>query len=116
MKRILTVAALMMAQSAMAGWYTGFELNSFAESYEKFTNGTSDTGVDRFSAGIFHGYAMGVTSALEAQGLICLPSQMKAGQIAAIVAKYLKNNPETWNQAGETIIFTSISRTFPCKK
>ena len=116
MKHLLAIVALMVAHSAMAGWFTGFELKGLAESYEKISNGTSDINTDRYAAGVFHGYAIGVTSAQEVQGLICLPAQMKAGQISAIVAKFLKNNPETWNQPGETIVFTSISRTFPCKK
>ncbi len=116
MKRLLAIAALMLAQSAMADWYTGFELKGLAESYEKNFDGVPDINTDRVGAGVFLGYTIGVTSALETQGLICLPAQMKAGQIASIVAKFLKNNPETWDRSGASIIFISISRIFPCKK
>ena len=105
MKRLLAITAVMLGQSAMAGWYTGYELNGFAESHEKISNGTSDINTDRHGAGIFFGFVLGVTSTLEGQGFLCLPSSMRAGQITAIVAKFLKKQSGNMESIGRLDCF-----------
>ncbi|WP_176753970.1 Rap1a/Tai family immunity protein [Nitrosomonas mobilis] len=53
---------------------------------------------------------------LKIGGLFCTTSGVTRGQFIAIVAKYLKNNPEKWNMSADSIVFYAMKEAFPCKK
>ena len=114
MKHLLAIVALMVAHSAMAGWYTGAQLNALAESYTKTMESKEGMPILSYTEmGLFSGYVTGYT---DGNSLLCIPAGVTRGQLLAIVAKYLKNNPEIWNLPSEVLIFNSLIHTFPCKK
>jgi hypothetical protein len=62
------------------------------------------------------GYYMGIISGVKASlnGMkICIPKDVNNNQLAAIIRKYIKNNPEKWND-GIWMVFDSLTQTFPC--
>lgn len=114
MKKILAVATLLLVQSAMAGWYTGAQLNALAESYTQVMESAEAISFKtQWESGMFSGY---VTGYADGNSLLCIPGGVTRGQLLAIVSKYLKNNPEVWNLPSEVLIFNSLVHTFPCKK
>jgi len=48
--------------------------------------------------------------------LFCIPNEVDNNQLGAIARKYIKNNPEKWNEGAWSLIFTPLKKAFPCKK
>jgi hypothetical protein len=47
--------------------------------------------------------------------MICLPHGVTAGQLFAIVEKYLKTRPEDWNFEAASTAHIAWQKAFPCK-
>lgn len=63
----------------------------------------------------YYGYVLGVYDFLEAENILCSPRNVKFGQAAAIVGKYLQANPEHWNLPGATLVGKALITQWPCK-
>ncbi len=48
--------------------------------------------------------------------LYCTTDNVKMGQLYAIVRKYIKNNPEKWNEGKYLLVLKPLREAFPCKK
>ncbi|TWC50142.1 hypothetical protein FBY04_12035 [Pseudomonas sp. SJZ080] len=105
--KFILVAGILSASPAWAA--TGKNLVDWGKDYETNQAGTSFTG------GSFFGYVSAVADSFRGVGL-CPPDNVTYGQLAAITLKYLRNNPEQWNQDASGLVYESLSRTFPCKK
>ena len=66
------------------------------------------------------GYVMGVSDALKLSALklnlFCSPSSVTAHQELAVVVKYLRDHPETWNYSAASDIGVALAMAFPCKE
>lgn len=62
-----------------------------------------------------NGYVLGVVDT-GISILICPREGIKAGQLTAMVAKYLEDNPDKWSQSGDQIVINALKPTFPCQK
>lgn len=108
--KTLTIALSMFATSASswAAFFDGNELHGWLLENEK-PNGSA------FKSGLFRGYVAGVVD-LGDELLFCTGPGVTAGQYAAVVAKYLKNNPEKWNKSADSLVVEALREAFPCKK
>lgn len=107
MKKVLFFLALTLTNNAaVAGFTDGNELYQWMLEKEK-QNGS-------FKSGLFNGYVAGVVD-LGDEFLFCLTAGVTRGQYSAVVSKYLKNNPEKWNKAAETIVVNALKEAFPCE-
>lgn len=99
-----TVLALPMAASAA----TGNDLVKWMPGYE---SRASD-----WNGGMLLGYVSGVAEL--AQGILyCAPDGVTLGQNTAIVIKYLKANPEQWNDQAPALIVRALQKVYPpCPK
>ena len=104
MKKII-LGLLFLSFSAQAAFIDGNKLLEYAREEERSGN----------SSGMLLGYIAGVHDAFDSS-VICTPSNATLGQLKAIVVKFLKENPEVWAKTGDNVIFTALSRAFPCKK
>src|SRR3990167_4654632 len=66
-----------------------------------------DQGQAGFESGLFNGYVAGVVDVGD-NILFCTTFGVKRGQLSAIAAKYLKNNPEQWNKPASILIIDSM--------
>ena len=105
--QLVLVAGALSAESALAA--TGKELMDWGNSYDQTTM------IKPFEGGAYLGYVSAVADSFRGAG-ICPADNVTYGQLAAITLKYLRNNPEEWNQDGSVLVYTSLSRVFPCKK
>ena len=61
-----------------------------------------------------NGYILGVADTATTGRLICPPYGTSAGQLVAIVAKYVTDNPDKWGKSGDWIVINALAPVFPC--
>lgn len=105
---LITLALILATNTAIAGFTDGNELYQWLLEDEN-PNGS------RFKKGLFKGYVNGVVD-LGDGVLFCTTTGVTRGQFTAVVAKYLKNNPEQWNKSADSIVVYAIEEAFPCKR
>jgi len=67
----------------------------------------------RHSTGLFRGYVSGVVDTGNSI-LFCTGRGVTRGQYTDIVAKFLSNNPELWNNSASSIVIKALETAFPC--
>lgn len=107
-KVIIAILFTVNVNVVFAGFIDGNELHQWLKEYEN-PNGSA------FKSGLFNGYVGGVVDTGDGI-LFCTTSGVTRGQHSAVVAKYLKNNPEKWNQPAESLVTEAMKEAFPCKK
>jgi len=99
---VITASLLLLSVPARAT--SGNELMSWLPDYEKSSGS--------WGGGMFMGYVTGVAEVGEAI-FYCSPKNATHGQTAAIVAKYLRNNPEKWNLPAGSLIISALQSAYP---
>lgn len=100
------MAAACLAASSSAYALSGNDLMKWLPDYEQ-NNG--------FSGGLYLGYVSGIAD-LGNKILFCSKQNVTRGQLAAIVGKYLRNHPESWQEEASTLVAAAIEEAFPCPK
>ena len=113
-KTMILAAALLFAQMAFAGFYTGNDLKKWADASSRISQGTS-FGSDGHFASTLKGFIVGVADAQEGD-LICVPTGTTVGQITAMVVKFVNDHPEAWNKDAGILVMYALVPDFPCKK
>ena len=108
------VASFASINASAAFFKTGYELSREALAFDRVSEGSGST-LDYQPSALFQGYVQGVIDTLDGV-IICPARNAKSGQVAAIVSKYLKANPEKWGDGGETIVVNALRPVFPCNK
>lgn len=112
--KILTIIIVMLPSSNVsAGWLAGNDLVQFSKEWKKGFDGIKTP--DTFEAAKFQMYVSGVVEALDGV-LICLPDNATGGQMLSVVYKYIDSHPDKWNNSARSLVYTPLSKTFPCKK
>lgn len=107
-KVIIAICLAVNVNVVVAGFVGGNELHQWLQENEN-PNGSA------FKSGLFSGYVAGVVDT--GYGILfCTPPGVTRGQNSAVVAKYLKNNPEKWNQSADSLVIEAMKEAFPCKK
>jgi len=87
--------------------YDGNSLVAKMKVYEK----TVGRGAPEICSGFeFHGYVLGVFDAT--CYMYNAPDKIPSLQICAIVAKYLKDHPERWNQTASYLVMSAFGEAF----
>jgi len=84
-----------------------------SKAWEQYDNGRKD--INDIAFGYYLGTINGIRTSVDGV-LFCLPKNTTNNQLGAIVRKYIKNNPEKWNDGAWSLIFTPLRKAFPCKK
>lgn len=113
--RILFLATIssMPSISYSADW-DGNRLSELISSDDKLEHGPGDV-VDYQRRGILLGYVRGVSEE-KMYRRFCPPEGTTVDQVLAVVKKYIRDNPTTWNQPANVRVTKSLSIAFPCKK
>ena len=102
----------MTASQAYCQFWDGTDLVEGLIEYEKGQEGKD------FNPGKsikYMSYVVGAVDGLEVQGELCIETGVKDSQVLAIVAKYLKANPEKWAQSGYSLVKEALKPVWACK-
>lgn len=118
-KRLLLVQTILiifiltpLVHAGGAYFYDGNKLVQHMKEWEKGEEHDKDGSF--FQSGTYLGYVIGV---FDASTYLFGPTvNVTAGQICAIVAKYLKANPEKWNEPASDLIIKALKEAFPLNK
>ena len=102
--KFLPILMLLMSIQTNAGFFSGNDL----------AKRMSEDNV--FDSGVYSGYIIGIVDAAVTRKLICPPPDITIMQAKAIVAKFLKENPELWNTNADLLVLVSLGLAFPCGK
>ena len=93
--------------SGQAWSATGNDLINWLPEYEK--------GVANWDTGMYLGFVSGIFNVTNGV-LFCAPKATN-GQSAAIVGKFLKNNPERWGEDASYLVVDALQKAYPkCNK
>ena len=107
---LITMLILLPIQAqAQVFFYGGNHLVELMREYE-------NPNTSSFGAGRYSGFVSGVYDTLSALNIICPTTSVTVGQAIAIVTKYLKSNPEKWNESAIDLVSVALMNAFPCKK
>jgi hypothetical protein len=111
---VLVVLLLLVFMRGQAGAdFKGNHLVQLMREYEKSKAGASYVYMPLVFE--YMQYVNGVFDTLRWFGLE-VPDDVTPGQIFAIVAKYLNNHPEKWNEQAVILVVEAITEAFPQKK
>jgi hypothetical protein len=106
---ILLISVLFPLGHAHAQFISGNDLVIYMREYEKDERG--DTSASDIEASRYIGYVIGVYDAH--RFLFDSPSGTSIGQVCAIVAKYLNEHPEKWNQTASDLVLEALKQAYP---
>ena len=119
MRTLMLVAVLVgLPMQAEAGLFvTGNDLVEEMRGYDKYKAG--QPGVARDLASVYReasytSYVIAAADAFIILGRICPPNHVTVGQVAAIVAAYLKANPKRWHEDAIYLVHDALKEAFPC--
>lgn len=113
MKKFILIAMLILLPTQVqAGFLTGNKLVEYMHEDEK----TEIQNPSYYKSGRYTGFIVGTFDTLSGLQMICATTDVTEGQADAIVTKYLKFNPEKWNEAAIDLVFIALRNAFPCKK
>ncbi|MCY1378041.1 hypothetical protein D9M69_656450 [compost metagenome] len=75
-----------------------------------------DSSTNYQSAAELKFYILGAADLLtnNTTNVVCYPQNAKSNQVVATVVKYLRENPETWSESGDAIVWEALKKSFPC--
>ena len=115
MKRLL--AGVCLALLATNSWATGvfYVGNDLVKPMREWEAANEKSAAaDYSSAARFTGYVTGVYDSISSFDLVCGTTQVTTAQVTAIVAKFLKQNPERWNEPAVGLVAEALAKAFPC--
>jgi hypothetical protein len=107
-KTAILLTCLALPLPSWANFTSGNELHEWLSQ-------SQDKNESRYHTGLFRGYVSGVVDTGN-DVLFCTPDGVTRGQYTAVVAKYIKEHPEQWNQPASELVISAMKQAFPCKK
>jgi len=106
---LATMVLFTPLDSSAQYYYNGNDLVKMMREYDK--SETGDSNANYYDCGRYEGYVAGVSDAKRA--FFGSPENVTVGQTCSIVAKYLKEHPEKWNQPADILVIEALQKAFP---
>lgn len=115
-RTLILAIALAVPCVSHAEYFDGYKLKTLIDADDRTDSGNFTIGSDVYDSGVFFGFVVGVHDTFEGINIICTNNQVKAGQILAVVKKYVKDHPEKLDRPAKTLVFLALATAFPCNK
>jgi hypothetical protein len=109
---LFSIIFLFMGSPLYAYFMDGNELVGAIKEYENKGSSSLET---LFKSGIYGGFIVGLHNVLDEGRFICTDRAIR-GQILAVVAKFLNDNPARWNEPAVPLVTEALKKAFLCKK
>lgn len=117
MKKFILIAMLVLLPTQAQAKVAFIDGNNLVKQMRENDNSVvRSPNTDYSEVRAFQGFTAGVFDTLSALDMICPSTSITGGQVSAIVTKYLKDNPEKWNEAAINLVHSALMNAFPCKK
>jgi hypothetical protein len=118
MKKLIIVFSIILVFISLHAYASFIDGNGLVRLMREFENAErpNPTKTTIADAADFMGFVAGVHDVIEASGIVCSSDRATRGQIAAVVVKYLNDNPEKWSMPGHLLVIDALRKAFPCKK
>ncbi len=113
--RFLVIFTLLFAPCVGSSYVDGFKLKGWADADTRTDIGNVQPG-DFQKSGRLAGYVLGVHDVLKGIHMICGTSRVRVGQLVVIVEKYVRENPDKWDNSGSSLVLVALTSSFPCKQ
>jgi len=116
---LLSICCYAFATEIITAEITGTGLLQGCNSLAKALENQELTKEDYSNVLFWSGYLAGFLDTMPAAGttFYCLPEGgLSYGQLAMVVQKYLRNNPEFLDKEPAAIILLALGKAFPCKR
>lgn len=111
MRTIIGVALLVFSVPTWAYFVDGNDLIVDMRDWERHQRGSEIT--DYVNVASYSSYVKGVYDALDLSERIC-PENTTVGQVNAVVAKFLRSNPERWSEPAFFLVEEALTHAFAC--
>ena len=91
---------------------SGIKLVDHMKENDKAVSGMKE--VDWLKTGLYLGFIGGVYDACDGAFFCASPSDPTQGEIVSTVSKYLKENPERWNEPAVVLVVDALKEAYPC--
>jgi hypothetical protein len=112
---VVAVLMAMVSSAATAQFVDGNELKKLSDARDRISQRKA-LEEDYQDSAQYLGYIEGAFDAQRKNLPSCVPEGMKAGQLGAVVTKYLLDHPEHWGFNGSTVVYLSVLKAFSCVK
>jgi len=102
----ISVTSSVHAGSALVG-------NDLVQLMREFDKPDTDETRNPFEIGTYEGYVTGVTDATVS--MYSFDSTVTVRQICTVVARYLKQHPERWNEPASDLVISALKEAYPKK-
>ena len=114
MKRIMIlIAILTLPMVSHAVFFSGNRLIEDMRHFDLANRNDPSTDYKRSTG--YMSYVVGVYDTLHLSNVVCPKSNnVTIGQVTEIVAKFLKNNPERWDEPATDLVRDALVKAMPC--
>jgi hypothetical protein len=110
--RLFIVAVLLVSSQGFGYFHDGIQLAEWMREYEKFDRGDLDA--DHVLVRSYMAFVAGVHDTGD-EIVFCTPKRASVGQVCSVVSKYLKENPQQWNEPANILVLKALTNAFPCQ-
>lgn len=110
------VALCLLFSSKTMAFTEGHYLADASRAFSRWEPDPDRNRQDAVMAMFFMAYVSSAMDMMRAMSMTCIyGGSTTQGQIAAVVAKYIKDNPEMWSKEAIVIVSQALRPVFPCK-
>lgn len=95
-----------------AHFVNGNTLVTQMEEWRKAMKSSASTNI--VSASSYSAFVSGIHDILEYNNVVCTNTNTTARQVYSVVANYLDNHPQHWDEPAHALVTEALLTTFPC--
>ena len=109
----LLALILFSSTPSFAYFFDGYQLVDKLKDYDRANEKSVKT--NHANTAAYSNYVSGIYDVYELNNTICAGIKVTPDQVNTVVAKFLKSNPERWDEAAGFLVRDALIQAFPCE-